>query len=81
MNKKQFDKLFDELMKDVEKNIHARAETVWKSGAIDTASFEKWDYKLPRIVMVDCLMAAAGIQKHYIDRPDMLAMIRNLKHF
>ena len=80
MKKEEFDKLFNQLIRDVEKNVRSRAEDLWKSGALDTGSYPN-DLKLPRIVMFDCLISAAGIQKHYIDRKDFLAIVANLKHF
>lgn len=81
MEKKQFDKHFDELMKNVEKNIRERARfLIDKSGAIDLSGYPD-DLTAPRIVMIDCLMDAAGIQKHYLSRRDLLQVLANLKHF
>ena len=80
MEKEEFDKLFNQLIRDVEKNLRSRAEHLWKSGALDTSSYPN-DLKLPRIVMFDCLISAAGIQKHYIDRKSFLSVVANLKHF
>lgn len=80
MEKQKFDKLFSQLLRDVEKNIRSRAEHLWKSGALDTGSYPD-DLELPRIVMFDCLIDAAGIQKHYIGRKSFLSVVSNLKQF
>lgn len=80
MEKQQFDSKFKDLMKDVEKNLRSRAEHLWKSGALDTGSYPD-DFTLPRIVMLDCLMDTAGLQRHYLNRKDFLKAVANLKHF
>ncbi|MFA5376722.1 MAG: hypothetical protein WC455_13320 [Dehalococcoidia bacterium] len=80
MEKQEFDKLFTQITKDVQKNIKQRAEELWKSGALDTGSYPN-DLTLPRIVMTDCLLNAAGIQRHYLSRKSFLAALANLKHF
>jgi hypothetical protein len=80
MEKKDFDTLFAQLTRDVQKNIKQRAEELWRSGSLDTGSYPN-DLTLPRIVMTDCLLNAAGIQRHYLSRKSFLAALNNLKHF
>jgi hypothetical protein len=80
MEKKQFDDKFEELLSQANESIRKRAKEVIKSGALDLDAAAD-DFDLPRVVMIDSLISAAGNQKHYLGRGRNLEILANLKHF